>query len=324
VPLYDFTAVKRLFLVPALAAGCASATPETTTTPVAAAQDARLEELEAARAEQAREMRELRSRLALAESEADELRRRQTTPTRSETMRIGDERPARRVEDDLSFFTEEEDLGAWDEPARELPEDREPEPEASGPRPVLRLYGTPEVPPLEIPEAPGGVTPTLPLAATPTLGAVPSAPPMTYAVAPAPSGDVPPWQVGQPPQTAGAGDTAAYREALGHVRDRHFGQALRALDGYLAAHPSGEHVAGARYWHAEVLYIQRRYSQALRGFERYLQAHARGSKAADAMLKVGLCHQRMGNAAAARQAFDRLRREHPESVAARLASQGGA
>ncbi|MAC25996.1 MAG: tol-pal system protein, partial [Myxococcales bacterium] len=65
----------------------------------------------------------------------------------------------------------------------------------------------------------------------------------------------------------------------------------------------------------------RRYPAARAAFEAYLRAHPSGEKAPDALLKIGLCHQRMGDGMAARRAYERLRREHPQSVAARLASR---
>ncbi|HJL28819.1 MAG TPA: tol-pal system protein YbgF, partial [Polyangiaceae bacterium LLY-WYZ-15_(1-7)] len=117
------------------------------------------------------------------------------------------------------------------------------------------------------------------------------------------------------------GALEAYRDALGALRARRFGEAEAAFERFAASHPQHRLAPNARYWRAEALYIQRRYPAARAAFEAYLRAHPSGEKAPDALLKIGLCHQRMGDGMAARRAYERLRREHPQSVAARLASR---
>ncbi|MBW2463359.1 MAG: tetratricopeptide repeat protein, partial [Deltaproteobacteria bacterium] len=42
---------------------------------------------------------------------------------------------------------------------------------------------------------------------------------------------------------------------------------------------------------------------------------------ADSLFKLGMCHKRMGRSHAARRFFERVRRQFPESVAARLSVQ---
>ena len=91
----------------------------------------------------------------------------------------------------------------------------------------------------------------------------------------------------------------------------------------LSSYPGHELASRARYWLAESLYIQRRYDDARRTFEDYVQGAPRAAKVPDALLKIGLCHQRSGNDAAASRTFARLRSEHPNSVAARTAAGSG-
>ena len=322
------------FVISALGAGCgASSPPPGGTTPVEQAQQERaeLERLQREADQRDAEMRELRSRLALARAEADDLREREPAPAvRRETVRIRSEDGAARnvgsqsSEDALEYFDDEG--SEWDTPSTELP-DREPaRTRREEPRPVLRLYGTPQTPlpeamlrAPELPSAgtvPAGLAASMapPLAPIPMAGARvnPNAADIAYAsVAPIPL--APP----QPSRPMADGVTALYRGALGDLRARRFAQALDGFDRILNESGSHHLAASARYWRAEVLYIQRRYRDALAGFQAYLRRHADGSKAPDALLKVSLCRRRMGDRAGAQRALEQLRRDYPTSIAAR-------
>ena len=287
--------------------GCGATTPQGGTTPASEpAASPETERLQVRTEEQAREIRALRAELALSRAQTDELRvQSPQTPTPTETVRIGDTTPS---DDGLLFFDDEESSSGWDQPSRQLP----PAPRAERNRPTIRLYGVAE--PADVPPPPGGMTPTLPVAATPPLSA---APPLTYtgALPPQSSAEAPsplPWRAASPDD---------YRRALGLLRARQFDEALAVFTRISAVQPRHPHAASARYWRAEVLYIKRRYSEALRAFQTYLSRHPQGVKAPDALLKVGYCRQRLGDAAGAQQAFVRLRHEYPQSEAARLAGR---
>ncbi len=113
----------------------------------------------------------------------------------------------------------------------------------------------------------------------------------------------------------------AYAGALGLLRERRVHDALRAFDTFLADHGGSPMGVSARYWRAEALYVLRRYGEAQAAFDAYLVAHPRDVRAPDALLKLGFCHEHMGDRGAALRTFERLRREFPTSVAARLASR---
>jgi len=192
----------------------------------------------------------------------------------------------------------------------EPPAEPEPAPQEQGPRPVLRLYGTPSAGQTSLPTAtlapgtpPFGVRPSTQVAPLPSSALLPPAAP-----------DVP----------AAAPDDAAvreYREALAMVRDRRLDAALPALERFVAAHPNHPYADNALYWRGEVFFLRHQFPQALREYTRLLSTYPRGNKVADALLRTGLCHLRMGDAARARASFRRLRESFPQSVAARRASR---
>lgn len=218
-------------------------------------------------------------------------------------------------------------------PAEELAE--EIESASSGPRLVLRLYGTAPSPNrpaasargvavLPGPDAPAFVGP--PPAATARLpvslsegddprAGVPAIPEAPISV----SGGLDPLRAREPPPDQGA--VRQYRAALSHLRDRRIPDAIAGLDAFLRDHATHPYADNAMYWRAEIDYTRRDYSSALARFARLLERYPRGNKVPDALLRIGLCYERMGQRSRARRVFSRLRRQYPDTVAARMASR---
>jgi tol-pal system protein YbgF len=110
-----------------------------------------------------------------------------------------------------------------------------------------------------------------------------------------------------------------YVSAIDLVRRRDFGAALSALSQFIAAHPEDERVARAQFWRGEVLFAQKSYAAALSAFETALKQEPQGEKAAHSLLKIVLCHKRLGAPERARAAIKQLKAQFPQSNAARLA-----
>lgn len=304
-PPYDRAVRLRAILVLVLAlGGCASAPPPArTTTP---AGDVAAREAAAQRRERER-MRELQAALALAQAEARALRdelREQEAVARVQSTRIVHERPP--------------------EPIVAPP----PEEEESGPRPVLRLYGPAPAPTPSVAAIPGPPAP--PLAPPPPAASlrlpvderarlapdqgVPRIPEAPIVVAP-PARAEPPAPRPVPPRDDAVD---AYRQALAHLSARRFDEALSGLDAFLRAYPGHAYAHNAMYWRGEIHYARRHYRRALAELTALVERYPRGNKVPEALLKIGHCHARMGDRARARQVFERLRAEHPTSVAARM------
>lgn len=269
-------------------------------------------ELERARAENERaqeRIRELEAHLALARAELADLRDAQPSwRDRGQTVRIGE--PERSSPADPTESHALETGGEDDGPIRS----REP-------RVVLRLHGTPQrspaepPPPLVLPPAPPGVSDRLPVAAvddTPVSAIVDSSP---APAATEPARTLP------PPLARRREDpiAARYASALELVRERRFGEAIEAFGRFLVDHPQHQYADNALYWRGESFYALRDYRAAVAEFERVVRGFPRGNKVADALLKIGLCHQRMGDLEQARRYFRRVREQFPDSVAATMA-----
>jgi tol-pal system protein YbgF len=296
---------------------------------------ARVEHLETEAARRERRIRELESRLALADAEVRDLRdeaaQREAESYDRPVVRIGDARPAARV-------------------APVEPLEQEAPAEDEGPRPVLRLYGPPEIPqvayaplmdpsvahampaaaiPQYMPAAPSvaGLGP-LPVVAPPGMRSmVPPIPDRPITVLPAPSAPMmgvapsPGGALGASRRTADDPSVREYQTALGHVAARRFDEALAGLTTFLRAHPQHPYADNAMYWRGEVLYMRRDYAAAERELAEMVRRFPHGNKVPDALLRLGFCRQRQGDLDGARTYFRRVRAEHPGTVAARLASR---
>jgi tol-pal system protein YbgF len=85
---------------------------------------------------------------------------------------------------------------------------------------------------------------------------------------------------------------------------------------FVAKYPRHSLAPRAQYWIGEAYYIQRDYPQALIEFNRVLEMAPTAPSAADALLRIGMCHANLREPAPAAAAWQRIMREHPRSDAA--------
>jgi tol-pal system protein YbgF len=294
--------LRALAAVAALAGmGCGGAGPRATARTCPSTASGVVRRLSSVARAQAAEIRELEARLALASAEARDLRGALDAQlgSRRDAVRIGASAEAREPSSlhDLEW-NENED----------------------GPRPVLRLHGEPTA----------GLTPLPPEAfAVPGLPALSVAP-----LPPLPAGGVAGSATtasGGARSVEGAAPTEArgpeaavaeeYRRALQLVREQRHAEAAQALSAFIAAHPRHAYADNALYWRAEVHYVQRRYEPAASDYRAIVERFPGGNKAPDALLKLALCHLRMGDRTQAQAYFAKLREQYPNSVAARIAAR---
>ena len=243
------------------------------------------------------------------------------------------ERDLRRVEPTTPTsvrITSEE----GEDPRSTVEEAHEPEPQPSGPRAVLRLYESAPA----VYDAVPVVSERLPVAAMPARPVVSgvdatATPPAAMPTAPVPSPTrlSPPGFPPLPSTTQGPAsvavtlapetpveDLTAYRQGLAPLTARRYDLAIASLSAFLRDHPGGEQSDDALFWRATAQYALRHYREALVDFDRVVRLAPQGERAADSLYHAGLCHRRLGDDVSAASAFARLRRDYPNSVAARL------
>ena len=109
----------------------------------------------------------------------------------------------------------------------------------------------------------------------------------------------------------------AYDAALALVNGKQYDKALDAFAAFLVRYPDHPYAANATYWRGEAYFAQGQFSRAAEQFEGILARFPLGSKTPDALLKLGICQQKLGNADKAKSYFDKLAKEYPRSDAAR-------
>jgi tol-pal system protein YbgF len=109
----------------------------------------------------------------------------------------------------------------------------------------------------------------------------------------------------------------AYDAAIGLVNARQFDKALDALAAFLVKWPDHPYGDNAMYWRGECYFAKGDYVRAAEQFEGTITRYPAGDKVPDALLKLGMCNQKLGNPAKAKAWFDRLHEQFPQSEAAR-------
>lgn len=338
---------RRLLAITALLVGCGGAPAGPPPSPRASAAGAGAEVPSAGAAEpddgiRAERIRELESHLALRSAEVRELRdelsetrdRLEDARARRDAVRIG-ERRGRTTDTDAATGVDaiaEVELG---EPPGDVVADAEPHDDDEGersPRPVLRLYGPPPRPALAagVAPMPGSSPPPilpppppsslatlgrLPVMATPDVPAIPDVP---VAVAPPP----PRAPLAVAPRASEDDPIARrYQAALAHVEARRWDDALAGFTAFADAHPSHPYADNALFWQGEILFARREYRRAVEILEALLVRYPHGNKVPDALLRIGVSYERLGDPERARAYFRRVREQFPDSVAARQASR---
>ena len=109
----------------------------------------------------------------------------------------------------------------------------------------------------------------------------------------------------------------AYDSALALVNGKQYDKALEAFAAFLVRYPDHPYAANATYWRGEAYFAQGQFVRAAEQFEGIIARFPLGGKTPDALLKLGICQQKLGNPEKAKAYFDKLAKEYPRSDAAR-------
>ncbi len=109
----------------------------------------------------------------------------------------------------------------------------------------------------------------------------------------------------------------AYERALGLVQGKKYADGIEALSAFMAKYPDHPYVENASYWKGEAYFAQGDHTRAAAEFESIVTRPALGLKTPDALLKLGMCQDKLGQPDKARASYERLLREFPKSEAAR-------
>ncbi|WP_100641940.1 tol-pal system protein YbgF [Alteromonas facilis] len=117
-----------------------------------------------------------------------------------------------------------------------------------------------------------------------------------------------------------ASESEAYEAAVNLIlKDRDYERAVPAFQQFIAQYPDSQYAANAHYWLGQLLFNQQQWADAQQQFAVVVDRFTDSTKRADSLLKMGIIAERLGNAALARQKFNQVISEYPDSSARKLA-----
>lgn len=115
---------------------------------------------------------------------------------------------------------------------------------------------------------------------------------------------------------------AAYQNALNLVLvDKQYDQAITAFKAFVAAYPQSGYVANSYYWLGQLLHKQKKLNEAKAAFLTVTEQFPGSNKRPDALYKIGFIDEYLGNIASAKEFYNKVLNEFPDSSAAELAKK---
>ena len=123
------------------------------------------------------------------------------------------------------------------------------------------------------------------------------------------------------PSDRDSGVAKDYKDAMSMYDEGRYAEAEQAFAAIVGSHPNHDYADNALYWQGEAAYDQAHYADALAAFTKVVEKYGGGAKAPDALLKIGLCYGRLGDAANARDVLTQLVAAYPRADASKIAKR---
>lgn len=114
---------------------------------------------------------------------------------------------------------------------------------------------------------------------------------------------------------------ALFRRALKAMAEGKPAEAAPLFQDYVQHSNDGADLSGALYWLGECHFELNRLRDAIANFDKLLQRYPESNKAPDALLRIGLAHEKLSEHALASQAYGLLLASYPDSPMAEIARQ---
>lgn len=119
-----------------------------------------------------------------------------------------------------------------------------------------------------------------------------------------------------------AKERAAYQEIQALIREqKDYDAAIGKLYDFIGEYPEGDLTVNAYYWLGEVYLVQPKLEQAKQAFTIVATRYADHRKASDAVYKLGVTNDRLGDKVEARRQMEKVVKSYPNSGAAKLAGE---
>lgn len=110
-----------------------------------------------------------------------------------------------------------------------------------------------------------------------------------------------------------------YREALVLFGKGQINDSRALFEAVLASDPNGDLADNALFWIGETYFVSGRYREAIEQYRRIGTDYSSQNKAPDALLKIGLAQEKLGDLDLARRTMESLIERYPYSTAAAAA-----
>ncbi|MBA2652426.1 MAG: tol-pal system protein YbgF [Tatlockia sp.] len=117
-----------------------------------------------------------------------------------------------------------------------------------------------------------------------------------------------------------AEEQISYLAAYELVKNKHFDEALTAMQAFINQYPHGGYTANAQYWLGELFMVKRDFPKAIEHFEIVLRQFPSSSKAAASTLKIGYALAASGKDNEARSRLQQVLKNYPDTPTAQLAT----
>lgn len=123
----------------------------------------------------------------------------------------------------------------------------------------------------------------------------------------------------QPTGAKGKKLEARYAAAIELYRAHAYAEAEAEFESIANEFPKSDYADNAWYWKGEAAYDQERFADALAAFTAVVERYGGGNKAPDALLKIGLCYDKLGDRDNARDVLSQLVSAYPGATASDIA-----
>jgi len=110
-----------------------------------------------------------------------------------------------------------------------------------------------------------------------------------------------------------------FAAALARLRAGDDGQAALEFTEFVAQFPGHPQAAAAQNHIGDAYFRQREFRRAMEEFQKTVDGYTQAAQVSEALLKIGLCHRALGDAASAQVAWEQVIKRFPRSDAARQA-----
>jgi len=117
-------------------------------------------------------------------------------------------------------------------------------------------------------------------------------------------------------------ENEAYDKAVNLIlKDRLYEQAIPEFQTFLQNFPNSSYVPNAHYWLGQLLFNKQDWAGAGKQFQLLITNYSDSGKRADATLKLGITEMERSNAARAKQLWEQVVADFPDSSSAKLAEK---